>query len=113
VRFRLSVAVALVVVASVACDTVDSAGITGPVRDKTITMPGNTFDPDVVTIPVGGKVLWVGSGVVHNVAFGSPDAPSGCGNWSFGDCLRTFPVAGIFDYLCTLHPGMVGRVTVQ
>jgi plastocyanin len=106
------VAVAFVVAASVACDKTSTGGVFVE-RDETIVMPGNTFSPDAVTIPVGGKVLWVGSGVVHNVVFGSPDAPSGCGNWAIGDCLRTFPVAGIFDYVCTLHSGMFGRVTAE
>jgi plastocyanin len=26
---------------------------------------------------------------------------------------RTFPSAGTFQYHCTIHPGMVGTVTVQ
>lgn len=105
---------ALVVAASLACDTVDSGGVTGPVRNVDVTMPGNFFLPEQVTVPVGGKVLWVGSGTEHNVAFSAvPDAPGGCVRWSFGDCLRTFPVAGTYDYQCTLHPGMIGRVTVQ
>jgi plastocyanin len=26
---------------------------------------------------------------------------------------RTFPAAGSFTYHCTIHPGMVGTVTVQ
>ena len=114
-RFRMSAAMALVVAASLACDTVDTGGVAGPVRDVDVTTPNNTFLPDAVTIPVGGRVMWVGSGVEHNVNFGGvqPDAPSGCGRWSFGDCIRQFPVAGTFNYNCTFHPGMVGRVTVQ
>ena len=111
-RFPASLAVALVVVASVACDNTSTNGVFTQ-RDATVTMIGNSFDPVAVTVPVNGKVLWVGSGTTHNVAFGSADAPSGCGNWSIGDCLRTFPTAGIFDYVCTLHSGMAGRVTVQ
>jgi plastocyanin len=112
VRLRVIVAVALVMAVSVACDETSTNGVFTE-RDATVVMPGNTFSPVSVTIPVGGKVLWVGSGVVHNVVFGSPDAPSGCGNWAIGDCLRTFPEAGIFDYVCSLHSGMVGRVTVE
>ena len=111
-RFRVIMAVALVVAVSVACDETSTNGVFTE-RDATVVMPGNAFSPLTVTVPVGGKVLWVGSGTVHNVAFGSPDAPSGCPNWSIGDCLRTFPVAGIFDYICTLHPGMAGRVTAE
>ena len=113
-RFRVILAVALVGAVSVACDDKSTGGITGPERDATVTMGENYFAPRDVTIPVGGKVLWVYSGVRHNVDFGAQaNAPSGCGTFSVGQCLRTFPTAGFFGYDCTLHAGMVGSVTVQ
>jgi plastocyanin len=115
VRFRVISAVALVVAASVACDNTATNGVFTE-RDATIVMPGLSFSPDAVTIPVGGKVLWVGSGVIHNVAFGStPGAPGGCPNWSVGDCLRQFDVAGAFGYVCTIpgHGSMVGLIRVE
>ena len=109
--------VALVVVASAACDETSTGGVPSPERDATVTMPGPEFpfSPPGVTIPLGGKVLWAGSGITHNVAFGSPDAPPGCPNWSFGDCIRQFNVAGVYSYGCTIsgHSSMVGVVTVQ
>ena len=114
-RFRVSALVALVVMAGVACDETSTNGVVTE-RDATITMPGLSFSPSAVTIPVGGRVLWVGSGITHNVSFGgAPDAPGGCGNWSVGDCLRQFNVAGSFGYICTIpgHGSMVGVVTVQ
>ena len=112
-RFRVSAVVALVVVASAACDETSTGGAPSPERDVTISMPGNTFSPMGVTVPIGGKVLWVGSGTTHNVAFLVTDGPSGCSNWSIGDCLRTFPTAGTYPYTCTLHPGMDGVVSVH
>lgn len=113
-RLGTSVVVALVVAASVACDHVDTGGVTGPVRDATVTMPSNnTFFPGTVSVPVGGKVLWVGSGVTHNVIFFDANAPAGCNAWSIGDCLLTFPNAGTFGYVCSLHNNMDGIVTVQ
>ena len=115
-RFRVSAVVALIVAASVACDETSTGGAPSPERDATIVMPGLSFSPDAVTIPVGGKVLWVGSGVIHNVYFGgAPGSPGGCGDWSIGDCLRQFNVAGSYGYICTIpgHGSMFGVVTVQ
>ena len=114
-RFRENVVVALVVIAaSVACDATDTGGVTSPMRDATVTMGTNFFTPSAVTIPVGGKVLWVYPGSVHNVNFGGvPNAPGGCGNFVVGDCLLQFNVAGRFFYNCTLHPGMDGVVSVE
>lgn len=46
----------------------------------------------------------------HNVKF--DDGPSS-DNLAFGATFqRVFNDAGTFDYVCTIHPGMVGRVTV-
>lgn len=46
----------------------------------------------------------------HNVKF--DDGPSS-DNLAFGATFqRVFNDAGTFDYVCTIHPGTVGRVTV-
>jgi plastocyanin len=46
----------------------------------------------------------------HNVTF--DDGPSSS-NLNFGATFqRVFNDPGTFDYECTIHPGMVGRVTV-
>ena len=80
----------------------------------TVTTPGNSFAPAVATIPVGGTVTWQFSGT-HNVTFGAA-APAG-GNipdQASGNAVsRTFGTAGDFDYQCTRHNGMTGRVVVQ
>lgn len=80
----------------------------------TVTTPGNTFAPAVAAIPVGGTVIWQFSGT-HNVTFGGA-VPTG-GNipdQAAGNAVsRTFGAAGNFDYQCTRHNGMTGRVVVQ
>jgi plastocyanin len=81
----------------------------------TITTPNATFSPSDVTIPAGGSVTWQFSGARHNVTF-QGTAPSG-GNVPDQDAgtsaSRTFAVAGTYNYLCTRHAGMTGRVIVQ
>ena len=80
----------------------------------TVTTPGNSFAPTTVTVPTGGTVTWQFSGT-HNVTFGAA-APAG-GNipdQTAGNAVsRTFATAGNFDYQCTRHSGMTGRVVVQ
>jgi plastocyanin len=65
-----------------------------------------------VTISVGGTVTWVNNDAVAHTSTASGQWDSGIlqpgGRFS-----RTFPVAGSFPYLCTLHPNMVGTVNVQ
>ena len=80
----------------------------------TVTTPGVTFSPQTVTIQAGGTVTWQISGSRHNVTF-SGAAPTG-GNIPDTDgqsVSRTFPNAGTYDYVCTRHNGMSGRVVVQ
>jgi plastocyanin len=57
-------------------------------------------------------VTWTWAGdSVHNVTFQDGNGTSP--DQSTGTFQRTFPVAGVFAYSCTLHQGMVGIVTVQ
>ncbi len=83
--------------------------------DVTVTTPGNTFSPDRIEIAVGRTVTWQFSGAVHNVTFVDAAPPGG----NIPDALpgtsasRTFPAEGDYEYGCTLHPGMSGRVRVR
>jgi plastocyanin len=68
-----------------------------------------------VSIAAGGSVTWQFSGARHNVTF-TGAAPTG-GNipdqTPGASVSRTFPLRGTYDYACTNHSGMTGRVTVQ
>jgi plastocyanin len=80
----------------------------------TVTTPGETFSPQTVTITAGGTVTWQISGATHNVTFNGA-APTG-GNipdTRSGNIARQFTTAGSYDYQCTRHSGMTGRVVVQ
>jgi len=77
-------------------------------------MQNIAFDPKATTVKVGQKVEWENEDSVdHNVtaesgaSFKSNDFGNG-GKFSF-----TPTTAGTIQYSCTLHPGMVGTLTVQ
>ena len=74
-------------------------------------MKDSEFRPNHATVPPGTTVTWRNDdGFEHDVTFaGGPASGTllGGGTWE-----RTFDEAGAFDYECTIHPGMVGRVTV-
>jgi trimeric autotransporter adhesin len=86
-----------------------------PTSSATVTTVATSFSPQTVTIAPGGSVTWQISGATHNVTF-SGAAPTG-GNVgdtnSGGSATRTFSTAGTYDYQCTRHSGMTGRVVVQ
>ena len=79
------------------------------------------FDPNTVTVKVGTTVTWTNTdATMHTVTAGTSDGtagtPSGLfdsgflaegATWSY-----TFNEAGEFDYFCTPHPWMKGKVIV-
>ena len=92
---------------------------------NTVVIADQTFNPGVVSVPVGTTVTWewkpcsddgyggYGTCVAHNVTFddGSSIASS---TQSAGTFSRTFNAAGTFKYHCTIHgAGMSGQVTVK
>lgn len=82
-----------------------------PLTASVTATTSNSFNPGDVRIAVGGTVEWTFA-TLHNVTFGS-NPPSNIPNTSNGTVSRTFPTAGTFNYECTIHPGMNGRVIVQ
>lgn len=82
----------------------------------TVQVANNSFTPQNLTIPINTAVTWQWQTVtaVHNVTFaavaGAPaDIPD---KSSVGTVSRTFNTAGTFNYQCTNHAGMTGKVTV-
>ena len=105
--------------------TTNPGGTTGGVSTNTVVIADQTFNPGVVSVPVGTTVTWEwkacsddGYGgystcVSHNVTFddGSSIASS---TQSTGTFSRTFNAAGTFKYHCTIHgTAMSGQVTVK
>jgi amicyanin len=72
-----------------------------------------TFSPVELTVPVGTTVTWVNKDEVpHNVvdknkAFRSKLFETD-GSFSF-----TFDNAGTYDYVCGVHPQMIGKIIVK
>lgn len=73
---------------------------------------GNAFRPDRITIARGDRVRWVNrDNVTHTTT-----SDDGLWNASVlpGERFsRRFRRAGTFDYRCTIHSGMTGRIVVR
>jgi plastocyanin len=89
--------------------TVSAPGQTATVN----ATAGNQFDPQTVIIAPGGTVTW-NFAALHNVTFSGAGAPANITDKSTGSDGRTFPTAGTYNYICTIHgQGMSGVVRVQ
>jgi plastocyanin len=76
-------------------------------------MRGNAFAPAHVAVPVGTTVTWTNDDdAQHDVVFdgGTQRSELLADGESYQ---RTFASAGTFDYACSVHPQMRGRVTVR
>jgi hypothetical protein len=70
------------------------------------------YAPQVIHVPVGTTIRWLNSGVApHTVT--ARDGSFDSGFLSTNDAYtRTFTAAGTIDYLCAIHPAMVGTIVV-
>ena len=76
----------------------------------------NTFNPDYIRVSPGATVTFTWEGTTsepHNINFTNPGIDD-AGDRTTGTHEATMPTAaGPYDYTCTNHSGMDGRVLVQ
>jgi plastocyanin len=80
--------------------------------DASVEVVDLAFSPEATEIKAGDTVAWRWdrARIEHDVSF--KDAPASpiqrSGSWQ-----RTFDTPGTYDYVCTLHANMKGRVVVR
>jgi plastocyanin len=91
-------------------------GVTGtPVSivSRASILTNTAYAPNPIAISVGDTITWTNNDNESHTSTGDD------GSWNSGSIApganfsRTFPSAGTFSYHCTIHPGMVGTVTVR
>jgi plastocyanin len=108
-RFALVLVLIAAVALVAACGKGDRNA--SPAATDTVVMRESEFRPNHATVAAGTAVTWRNDDdFEHDVTFsGGPASGTLRGGEAWE---RTFDEAGTFDYECTIHPGMVGRVTV-
>jgi plastocyanin len=120
---RRAIATAAAVIAAAAAVGVAGAGGDRATAGKAqvaaadVTITGRDFfwEPRDVAIQVGDTVTWSNAQGFHNVMvenerLNQPGFPSD-GAWN-PPPQKTFTAAGVYDYLCEVHPDMAGTITV-
>jgi plastocyanin len=109
-RLLLPLLAAVILAACSASAGEDPADAT-PVKANTVVVKDNRFDPVAVEVPAGATVTWrfEDGSVPHDV---TGDGWKSGKPQSEGTFRHTFERAGTYDYRCTLHSGMEGRVAV-
>ena len=92
--------------------TKSSSTNTGPGTNEVI-IQGYAYNPTSLTVPVNTTVKWVNKDPIpHTVTsdaglFDSGSIASGA------SYTQTFTTAGTYNYHCTIHPYMTGKIIVQ
>jgi len=103
----------------------ESATTTSPASDGNAAAPSGeavraakvgivdfAYDPDPVTIQVGGKVIWQNEDAAPHTAT-ADDGSFDTGTIAQGKIKsETFKQAGTYSYFCEIHPTMHGTVEV-
>ena len=72
------------------------------------------FVPETLSVNVGAIVEWDNAGIApHNITFDPPNSSLTKTTFNAGEKWQMkFTSAGTYAYTCTIHPGMVGTITV-
>ena len=90
-----------------------SNGMTVSIVAGAQTLTTTAFNPNPMTVPSGSTVTWMNNDNITHTS------TSNSGVWSSGGIApgatfsHTFSTPGTFQYHCSIHPNMVGTVTVQ
>jgi len=106
-----------------ACSTTSTGATTMPTTLGPTTAPSGpvvrvsidnfSFNPAVVTVPPGGRVVWVNHDDVPHTVTATGKQFTSAALDTDEQYSRTFPAKGEFDYYCAVHPHMTGKVIVK
>lgn len=85
-----------------------------PVATSTVTIQNFAFSPSDITVKAGSTVTWTNrDSVTHTVTENDGQAGPNSGDLAPGKSYSfTFTTSGTFKYHCSIHPEMLGTVTV-
>ncbi|MCK8644434.1 cupredoxin domain-containing protein [Mycobacterium colombiense] len=83
-----------------------------PVRGDQVTIDGFAFAPVTLTVPAGATVTWTNRDEEPHTVAASDGSFHSPGMGTGATFTHTFPTAGTFDYVCSIHPMMRGTVVV-
>lgn len=81
------------------------------VETNTVTIQNFSFNPAILTVPVGTTVTWINKDSAPHTIKSETFTSS---TLNQGDLFEfTFNTTGSFDYTCGIHPSMSGKIVVE
>lgn len=82
-----------------------------------MTIQGFAFSPASIQVGLGTTVTWTNTdGTTHTVSSGKPGTKDGKFDQLVNDKATftfTFSQAGVYEYFCSIHTSMTGRVEAK
>ncbi|MBU6422051.1 MAG: cupredoxin family copper-binding protein [Gammaproteobacteria bacterium] len=104
---------ALVVFRAAAANS-PARAITAPLQAATVSISNFSFQPAVLTLKAGARVTWTNHDTTPHTVTSSDKRFTSSGGLDTGDQYSiVFDKPGAYEYFCSLHPMMVGKVIVQ
>ena len=119
VRYAGAAVAALLFLFAIACGSSSpSAPSAGPSANVTVAIQGDranqSYAPSPVTMRAGQTIAWQNAdSTAHTATQDSAGFNSGTINAGATSAPVTMGTAGTFTYHCSIHPGMIGTITVQ
>ena len=89
-----------------------AAGNGAPVATDAVTIKNFGFSPATISVAAGSTVVWTNDdSVQHDITFDGGGIVSSVLNHN-DTFSHTFPAAGTYHYICSIHPFMHGTVIV-
>ncbi len=89
-----------------------TAGASAPVATDAVDIKNFAFSPATITVTAGSTVVWSNSdSIQHDITFDGGSIASSVLNHN-DTFSHTFPTAGTYHYICSIHPFMHGTVIV-
>ena len=83
-----------------------------PVATDSVHIKNFAFSPASITVTAGSTVVWTNDdSIQHDITFDGVHIASSTLNQN-DTFSHTFPTAGVYHYICSIHPFMHGTVIV-
>ncbi len=91
----------------------DQTPVVSDAPQVTVEMKDYTFVPAKLTVDAGAEITWVNrDSVPHNAIAGDGAFDTGTVD-AGGSASAVLDAPGVYDYVCTFHPGMEATITVR
>jgi plastocyanin len=89
-----------------------ATGTAAPAAGNAVSIDNFAFVPATLTVPAGSTVTWTNHDEEPHTVAASDGSFHSPGMGAQGTYSHTFPTAGKFDYVCSIHPFMHATVVV-